>query len=560
MSGHASANSEDKDLPIQPKQSLVRRLLLYVLFIMLLTATFAGLIQSYVSLKLELQNRDSSIRYSIDTISPILENSLWTYELYEIDAIANALIRNPYISGVRITDDSGGEITTHGIISKSIDLPTIDGIQLKTMKDNVVFQNLLYQVRIYHHEPHQKTRVGHLFISAPGELVFNRISTVHKAIFMTLVIMLILLASFFYIIQQKIVARPLKALTSNIKSLNPSPSLSDSEVRLIDKEHLLNRHDEIGELFKTFFQMRDNIQARDQQLLEHQKDLEDKVEQRTLQLRKSNSELEQSLKQLHMAQDELIETEKMAALGGLVSGVAHEVNTPLGISITAISHLSKEIRELKNAFHDDKITVTQLQTFIDEGDDTAQIILNNLQRAASLIHSFKQVAVDQSSEEIRKVNLAEYIEEVLRSLYPKFKKTNINIETHLEDDISINLYPGALAQVLTNLLMNALIHGFEHGNNSGLIKIQLRKEYDYIKLTIDDNGKGMSQVTINRIFEPFFTTQRGHGGSGLGMNIVYNLITQKLMGKISCTSKENQGSQFVVLLPIDGIALEENTL
>ncbi|GAD04066.1 substrate-binding domain-containing protein [Agarivorans albus] len=249
----------------------------------------------------------------------------------------------------------------------------------------------------------------------------------------------------------------------------------------------------------------------------------------------------------YQAQVEL--SEKMAALGGLVSGVAHEINTPLGNSLLAASHLKEQIALLASQMKNQQLTKANFEKFVDDASNTSDIIISSAQRAAELITSFKQVAVDQSYEEQRSINLADYINKVLRSLQHQLKGTKVSLNTQLEPNLHVFTYPGAIAQVITNLFGNALIHGLDHGKTEGKISISLEKAGQGAQLIVADTGKGASQETVSHIFEPFYTTARGQGGCGLGMHIVYNLITQKLQWQLQVDTQPEKGFRFIISIP-----------
>ncbi|MGB1238691.1 MAG: ATP-binding protein [Pseudomonadales bacterium] len=281
----------------------------------------------------------------------------------------------------------------------------------------------------------------------------------------------------------------------------------------------------------------------EQKLLEYQNQLETLVQHRT-------QELQDSVDQLTQAQGQLIESEKMASLGGLVAGIAHEINTPVGIGITASSQL-KEMNEAFSAqFKDGTLSAKALERFIVKVAECADINLLNLKRAAQLISSFKEISVDQSTEELRPFNLQHYCNDILTSMRPKFKHTEHEIKFECPDDIDMLSIPGALSQVVTNFLMNSLIHGFD-AIECGKIQIDVSVQGEKVHLCYRDNGKGIKQAHLQNVFEPFYTTKRSSGSTGLGMHIVYNLITQSLRGAISCHSKEGQGVTFKVTFPRD---------
>ncbi|WP_420414921.1 PAS-domain containing protein [Roseibium sp.] len=254
--------------------------------------------------------------------------------------------------------------------------------------------------------------------------------------------------------------------------------------------------------------------------------------------------------ELRKAQRDLVEAEKMASLGSLVGGVAHEINTPLGICVTAVSYFQTQIAEIGALFRSGELNEEHLTSFLSTAEQSAKLLETNMNRAAMLVKSFKQVAVDQTSEEKRTINLQKYLEEILVSLNPKLKKTKIEVILDIPDELSMETYPGSLAQIATNLIMNSLIHGFEGKSNlNGTIQISAQHQDEGIRIEYKDTGKGMGPDVLDKIFEPFFTTNRDSGGTGLGLHIVYNIITQKLAGTIECESTAGRGTKFVFSIP-----------
>ncbi len=272
-------------------------------------------------------------------------------------------------------------------------------------------------------------------------------------------------------------------------------------------------------------------------------ELEQRVAQRT-------QELEKSLKLLKNTQEHLVQSEKMAALGGLVAGVAHEINTPLGVSITAVSFLDEKNTKFMEKYGTDTVLPAEMAKYVREITDATKVIYKNLMRAADLIQGFKKVAVDQSTESLRKFRIKEYIGEILLSLKPNFKNQSYTISVDCPEDLELYSFPGVYSQIITNFVMNSLLHGF-NGVDSGKIKIEVNASDKWVFLRYSDNGRGMDETTLNKIYDPFFTTARAHGGTGLGMHIVYNLVTQKLKGQIECKSAPGEGITFEIKAPIE---------
>jgi len=286
------------------------------------------------------------------------------------------------------------------------------------------------------------------------------------------------------------------------------------------------------------------------QIVQDLDDSREQADERSNMLQTTSDELSNSLEMLQKAQHQLVQNEKMAALGNLVAGMAHEINTPIGIGVTASSHMNDRTDEIHRKFEQGTIKKSDFAAYIHDSKESNDIMLSNLRRAAELIGSFKQVAVDQSSEGLRSFELCEYLKEVYNSLIPKLKKTQIQVTIDCPDKIHMHSYPGAVAQIITNLIMNSLIHGFDAGNEGVITISSTVDSQSNVAIIYKDNGKGMDQETISKIFDPFFTTKRGQGGSGLGMHLLYNLITQKLLGTVEVTSEPNGGVAFLIVIPL----------
>jgi len=275
----------------------------------------------------------------------------------------------------------------------------------------------------------------------------------------------------------------------------------------------------------------------------------DTIESKNLQLNDSNTKLKTMLEDLRNAQKMLIESEKMASLGGLVAGVAHEINTPIGIGLTGITHLDDLTKNIEKSFSNGTMTKNEFLEYLGSLDELNFLIKNNLDKAAHLINSFKQIAVDQTSEEKREFNVYCYLNEILKSINSITRKSNVKIEILCSKEIYITSYPGLFSQIITNLVINSLIHAFnEKEQGTILIKVEIKQHQLFI--TYSDNGKGIKKEHLNKIFEPFFTTNRKNGGSGLGLNIIYNIVTSMLSGSISCHSEENSGVKFLIKIKL----------
>lgn len=274
------------------------------------------------------------------------------------------------------------------------------------------------------------------------------------------------------------------------------------------------------------------------------------LDQQRKQLERLNQELSSTIAELHLTRDELMQSEKMASLGRLVSGFAHELNTPIGIAVGSASALQGQARKIKWLLEQEEVNVDDLLSAVDSVNQGFELTLSNLERAGNLINSFKRTAIDQAANEASFFNVREVIQDTLNTLRNQFKKTAINLHVSCPNDLTVVSLAGALEQILTNLLMNSLIHGFDEGKKAGDIHIQAELQGDRLHLCYTDNGNGIAAEHLEKIFEPFFTTHRSHGGTGLGAYICYNLVTVQLKGSIHCESTLGNGVTFRINYPI----------
>lgn len=267
-----------------------------------------------------------------------------------------------------------------------------------------------------------------------------------------------------------------------------------------------------------------------------------------MELAQRSEELTHTLTTLQETQSQLVESAKMAALGNLVAGVAHEINTPVGTALMMASTLENSTQTIVQEIAQNTLTQSSFQKYTELATEASQLILGNLNRAGELIQSFKQVAVDQTSLKVRRFVVKSYIEEVLNNLSSQLKQTAHRVTILGNETTEIQSSPGALSQIITNFVINSLTHGFVDGK-PGHIQIQIREEVNTCVLEYKDDGIGIPPEHIGRVFEPFYTTARHKGGSGLGLHLVYNLVTKKLHGNIIVMSEVNQGTAFTIRLP-----------
>ena len=286
--------------------------------------------------------------------------------------------------------------------------------------------------------------------------------------------------------------------------------------------------------------------------------LEDRVKERTAELVDLNKELKGTLDKLQQAQGNLVQSEKLAALGALVAGVAHELNTPLGNGLTVASSLYDSSRNIQRRFSEG-LTRSDLENYLSDMNEGSHLVVASLERASELVSGFKQVAVDRTSAQRRQFRLSEMLSETKMTMSPLFKHTPYRISIDVPDGILLDSYPGPLGQVITNLMNNALIHAFDDRDHGDIcitgMSVEINEEPG-VCLTIVDDGHGIPEENLSRIFDPFFTTKLGEGGNGLGMHIVHNIVTGVLGGKIKVESTLDEGTQFIITVPL--IAPESN--
>ncbi|MCJ8318942.1 MAG: ATP-binding protein [Colwellia sp.] len=372
----------------------------------------------------------------------------------------------------------------------------------------------------------------------------------NQILFATIMIIIccVLLSMMFIVRLLRKITEPLKSITRTVQHIYQSKEYNTrcgpepyKEVDILAKN--LN-------ILLTRTEVKFNkLKVMDQEKLVINQTLKDKVNLRSDALKESNQELLTTLEKLHQFQGQLVESEKMASLGDMVAGVAHEVNTPIGLGVTASTLLLDRINELKDAFENKTLKSSQLKKFLSEGQENVSIIYRNLNRAADLISSFKKVAVDQSSEENRKFDVKQLINDILLTLAPQLKKQPITIDIHCPENLVVTSKPGPINQILINLILNSLLHAFE-GISDGIITISIMDLSGQLNITYSDNGNGVDPSIKNKIFDPFITTKRGSGGSGLGLHLVYNLVTQALGGHIHLESEVNQGVIFEINFPV----------
>lgn len=282
----------------------------------------------------------------------------------------------------------------------------------------------------------------------------------------------------------------------------------------------IESNDEIGELSDTFNMLAENTQIRISEL-------ESVLSKRT---------------------NQLMLSQKMASLGELAAGTAHEISTPIGTAFTAATHLKDKTISFTESYQKNSLTRSEFEAYLAEVEESISLIISNISKSSAISQNFKKIASDRTNENTKSFNLKHYLEEIILSLKPQIRKTKHIIQINIPEHIEISTYPGVLSQVMSNLIINSLIHGFD-GIEEGVISIDAGMDNDSIIMVYSDNGKGISEENLSKIFTPFFTTRKDKGGTGIGLSIVQNLIEGTLKGKISCESVRGKGTMFKISFP-----------
>jgi len=573
------------------QKSLSKKLLTSVLsvyFLLTFVVTCGQVIAEYVNTKDYIRDELTTLQ---KTFSRSLTRAIWELNTKQTITTAEGLLAIPMIEGIIVRDDSGEVLSQLG---RSLDIHELYSQQL--VQEEAIIEDTPsglfgYTFPLIFEFSGRATQVGDVTLFSSRDVVFSRIMISIYFLIGNAMIKTTFLIILFLIAFRKQLTEPLAQLTEQIEDLE----LNDLEGRHIDIQ--TSEHNELKVMEESFNRLIDKVVLYREELEHTQKELlisNEKLDQQNLQLeqevaRKTSNlsqammdlqqqkyelekqkftlteeidlrkqteqelitkqtELQRYLDELNMAQERLVGSEKMAALGGLVAGITHDVNTPIGIGVTATSFLQERLNQIEAAYKDKTLSPKALEEFINDAKQSTSLLTSNLDRASELVASFKQIAVDQASEAVRTINFKEYLGEVIRSLHPKLKKTSHHINLDCPEDLTLNLPAGAISQIFTNLIMNSLIHGFE-GIESGIIEIVIKEEDDEVIIDFKDNGNGVTQEQLEKLFDPFFTTKRDHGGSGLGTHITFNLVKQTLSGDIEVTSEPGQGLHYHISFP-----------
>jgi len=571
--------------------SISRKLLTRVLsvyFILTISVTGVQIIAEYFNTKNHINSELLTLQ---KTISGSLTRAVWELNTKQAVDISEGLIAIPLIKGITVTDEANDIITQLGEV---LTLPAETSQEAYSEHQSI---SSLSEGLFGHSFPlifefsGRTTTVGTVTLLSSNDVIFSRIEVGIYFLIGNAIVKTAFLVFLFSLAFAKLLTEPLQELTEQMKQLDlhdPEASkfhsmnnekneiniLEDAYNNLIDElvefkdklalsqretnlandkldEQNLLLEQEVAKKTSTLSSTLLRMEVQQKEMLKQQHELEAENNRRRKTestLITTNKDLKSSIIELSKAQDRLLEAEKMSSLGQLSAEVSHEINTPIGISITSTSYLSDIINKLQQDINDQKLSKRTIDSFIGNAKHSVELLLNNLQRAAELIASFKQVAVDQTNDKVRLINVAKYLDEIIQSIHPKLKKTNHCVKIHCDPHIEIYTHPGAIAQIIINLIINSIAHGFSNINR-GEMAIDVTVEQQRLVILFTDNGTGVDDEQLEQLFDPFYTTQANNGGTGLGTHIIKNLVVDTLNGSINAYSKVGEGLSYRMTFP-----------
>lgn len=352
-----------------------------------------------------------------------------------------------------------------------------------------------------------------------------------------------------FVLHRSLILKPIRKLAHMMEVITKAPPTQKEEN--IDPSNFNPlAENEIDYLYSAFLSQQQRLEEREKSILDYQKNLEVRVQNSAQALVERDTELNVAQTQLKAAQIEIIQNEKLSTLGRMVSSISHEMGTPIGVANTAGSFLTDGTREIQFKIEQNTLKQSDLERFLEDSSEAGKLIQSNLKRASDLMLAFKEIAVDQISERSRYLNLKNYIDEITLSLKPAFKNRPIEIENNIAENISLDIEAGTLAQIITNLVNNSLIHGFDRADQKGKIIFKCESHENSLTLSYEDNGNGISTNDQPHVFNQFFTTKKDEGGSGLGLYIINELVTKKLKGELELISAKGEGFKLLIQLPL----------
>lgn len=571
--------------------SISRTLLTRVLsvyFILTISVTGIQIIAEYFNTKSHINSELLTLQ---KTISGSLTRAVWELNTQQAVDISEGLIAIPMIKGITVTDEANNVITQLGEILSTPSQASKDSFNEHQSISSLAEGLFGHSFPLIFEFSGRTTTVGTVTLLSSNDVIFSRIEVGIYFLIGNAIVKTTFLVFLFSLAFIKLLTEPLQELTDQMKQLDlhdPEASkfhimndeknelniLEDAYNNLIDElvefkdklsssqrettlandkldEQNLLLEQEVARKTSTLSSTLLRMEVQQKEMLEQQNELKAENNRRRKTestLMTTNKELKNSILELSKAQDRLLEAEKMSSLGQLSAEVSHEINTPIGISITSTSYLADIITKLQQDITAQKLSKRTIDCFISNAQHSVKLLSNNLQRAAELITSFKQVAVDQTNDKVRLINISKYLDEIIQSIHPKLKKTNHSVKINCDPHIEVYTHPGAIAQIIINLIINSIIHGF-HDVNRGTINIDVTIEKQRLIILYRDNGAGIDEEQFEKLFDPFYTTQADKGGTGLGTHIIKNLVVDTLNGSIDAYSGADGGLSYRMTLP-----------
>jgi C4-dicarboxylate-specific signal transduction histidine kinase len=580
--------------------SISRKLLTRVLsvyFVLTICVTGVQIVVEYFYTKSHINSELLTLQ---KTISGSLTRAVWELNTQQAIDISEGLIAIPLIKGITVTDEANNIITQLGEVLSVPNQNSQENLtQLTSLTSLSEHQSIssLSDGLFGHSFPlifefsGRTTTVGTVTLLSSNDVIFSRIDVGIYFLIGNAMVKTAFLVFLFLLAFTKLLTEPLQELIDQMKQLDlndPEASkfhilnaeknelsiLEDAYNNLIDEliefqeklslsqretnlandkldEQNFALEQEVAKKTSTLSSTLLRMEVQQREMLTQQKQLTEENNRRRkteTTLMNTNKDLKSYIHELSKAQDRLLEAEKMSSLGQLSAEVSHEINTPIGISITSTSYLSDIINKLNQDINDQKLSKRTIDLFIANAKQSVALLSNNLQRSAELITSFKQVAVDQTNDKVRLICVAKYLDEIIQSIHPKLKKTTHRIKVNCDPHIEIYTHPGAIAQIIINLLINSIIHGF-NDINRGEMTIDISLENHQLIIDYRDNGVGLEPDALAQLFNAFYTTKGDKGGTGLGTHIVRNLVEDTLNGSIYAKSEIDQGLSYQITLP-----------
>ena len=527
--------------------SLGSRLLICVLAVSALFVILQTLVQINSDYQIGVAEIDRRFEQILIIYCENLSRSIWELDTANIGIIIEGILELPDVVKVVVTETLVEQQSRNGILLAQMGNLPVTGYVQKSLP--IILNNGGADVQ-----------VGTLQVSVSLENLYKDLYGTVVFILIFQLVKTFTMSAFILIIFHFLVTRHLIVMAEFCR--NTSADNLD-EILVLDRK-TLGKNDEIALMTEALNATKSNLKAlldttkdsvqmkreisKQEEKDQIQKSYRQEIETKNAKLAYSNSELEATIATLKSTRNQLVSAEKMAALGGMVQGVAHELNTPIGLSITATSHIKDDAVRLSAKLADNSMKKSDLQEYLVNTENLSNSICVSLDKAANLIRSFKLVSVEQHDELKQQFNVHSNLADILYSIIPSVKAKNITVINDIPKEIDICSYPGVFYQIYTNLINNSLLHGFED-LAGGEIRISASFKGGSLALVFQDDGLGMTEEVLNKVFDPFFTTKRERGGTGLGMNIIYNLVNDKLLGSIKVSSEQGSGTVFSLTIP-----------